>query len=83
MKKVENDSEVAEAVKKGFEESKKDGGSRIPQRQQTWHEYLKVFLASEKLNETQKLVMEFCTNKGLTPPRRKQKFLVLKIIPHL
>lgn len=56
--------------------NEKDTGKKIVLKQQIWNEYLKVFLQTERLNKKQKQIMEFCTNKSLTPPRRKLKFLV-------
>lgn len=74
--KVDANTEVGEAIKKDLIDNQSVAPKKIPPRQERWNSYLKVFLEHEKLNKKQKLIMEFCTNKGLTPPRRRTKFLV-------
>lgn len=75
---MENNTEIGETIKKELTElaGNQSTSKKCPLRQERWNSYLKVFLLHEKLNKKQKLIVEFCTNKGITPPRRKARFLV-------
>ncbi|XP_065219586.1 uncharacterized protein LOC135845053 isoform X2 [Planococcus citri] len=74
--KVEPNTEVGESIKKELTTlAGNQSTSKCPLRQERWNSYLKVFLLHEKLNKKQRLIVEFCTTKGVTAPRRKAKFL--------
>lgn len=75
VKRVKNDDSILESLKQELREQnvlKKP----IPNRQLVWNAYLRTFCEVEKLNKKQKQIMDFCTNKSRTPPKRKRKFLV-------
>lgn len=74
--KVESNTEVGEAIKKELTENVAVVPNKMPLRQEKWRSFLQVFLQHEKLNKKQKLIITFCTTKGVTAPRRKKKFLV-------
>lgn len=76
VKKIENNEQVAATVKKDFAESQSSSGEKLVSRQQRWNMYLIAFREHEKLPKKQRQIMEFCTNKSTTPPKRKIKFLV-------
>lgn len=78
VKKIKNNDAVLETLKKDLHEQSATK-KPIPNRQLVWNSYLKTFSEVEKLNKKQKQIMDFCTNKSHTPPKRKRKFLVTKI----
>lgn len=80
IKKIQNDSPVAKTVKQELTECGENSGKRILLRQQIWNQYLKTFYEIEKLDQKQKQIMQFCTSKSLTPPKRKGRFLVIEFL---
>ena len=79
VKKVKNNDAVLETLKKDLHEQNSTK-KPMPNRQLVWNAYLKTFSEVEKLNKKHKQIMEFCTNKSRTPPKRKRKFLVIILL---
>lgn len=78
--KIHTDGEVIHTVREQCMERGENSGKRILLRQQIWNQYLKTFYEIEKLDQKQKQIMEFCTSKSLTPPKRKGRFLVIEFL---
>jgi putative NADH-flavin reductase len=76
VKKVKNNEAVLETLKKDLHEQNATK-KPILNRQLVWNAFLKTFAEVEKLNKKQRQIMEFCTNKSRTPPKRKRRFLVI------